>query len=377
MNTRLLVMCSLVGGALTFTSCVDSDKDLSDDNGKTTSIEVPNDFDWTTTRSVSLSLKASPVKTRVSIYSNSDCNEGSLLAKVPVTPEKSTDFTIDVPTANKSIFIQYPTENGTGIYEASISEANTRASEENTYVVSLDNLKGIYELLGGTDEDGLMISITAGTIAFEDNWPIMGDYDFNDLVADYKIETHYSLGSGDGEQYKHERIDVFVTFRAIGGHQPHQLGLQFKGKDSKGFTRLRQKHIARYEKLGTTVNGVTIKLANPDQPEEAPIFIFDGLSNLKAGNAYWNTEKVDSKELTTLSFSMYFNLKNNLEGSTAVTQSAAAANQDFFLITQDKREVHLKGYEPSKLFTGYDNSFGANGTTKPGNTYYCSDKNFV
>ena len=375
MKTMLWVMCSLVSGALTFTSCVDDEKNLSN-NGKTASIEVPSDFDWMTTRNVNLSLQSSPVKTRVAIYSSEKCNESALIAEVPVTPEKSTDFTINVPAANTSIFIQYPTEKGNSIYEVPISGANTRAGGD-IYTIQLTNLQGIYENISGNDENGLLIITTTGTIAFEDNWPVMGDYDFNDLVADYKIETHYSLGSQDGEQYKHERIDVSVTFRAIGGHQPDKLGLQFKGIDTNGSTSLRQKHVARYEGLETTVNGVTVKLANPDQPEETPIFIFEGLSNLKHGNIYWNTENVDSKELPTLSFSMYFNLKNNLKGSSAVTQSALAANQDFFLITQDKREVHLKGYEPSKLFTAYDNSFGVNGTTKPGNTYYCSDKNFV
>lgn len=61
-------MYTLLGITLLLTACVDDDKDLSQpkEPEKTTDLIIPDDADWTTTRSVNLSIH-SPVATRVAI----------------------------------------------------------------------------------------------------------------------------------------------------------------------------------------------------------------------------------------------------------------------------------------------------------------------
>ena len=59
-----------------------------------------------------------------------------------------------------------------------------------------------------------------GTIAFEDMWPHVGDYDFNDLVVDYNIQEVLSAN----ERIKDLRISLRV--RALGATQKHALAFQ-------------------------------------------------------------------------------------------------------------------------------------------------------
>lgn len=60
------------------------------------------------------------------------------------------------------------------------------------------------------DPDEVSHSIT-GTLAFEDNWPQKGDYDFNDFVTDYT----YSLVKNKGSEYV-KAIRLTFTPRALG-----------------------------------------------------------------------------------------------------------------------------------------------------------------
>ena len=62
-----------------------------------------------------------------------------------------------------------------------------------------------------------------GTLAFEDLWPAKGDYDFNDLVIDYKFKTVTNANNKISE--------VIATFviRAIGAGLENGFGFQFSG----------------------------------------------------------------------------------------------------------------------------------------------------
>lgn len=77
-------MYTLLGATLALTACVEDDKDLSQEPEKTTDLVIPDDADWTTTRSVNLSI-TSPVATRVAIYTDESCTDASLLTELPVS----------------------------------------------------------------------------------------------------------------------------------------------------------------------------------------------------------------------------------------------------------------------------------------------------
>jgi LruC domain-containing protein len=60
-----------------------------------------------------------------------------------------------------------------------------------------------------------------GTLAFEDRWPYIGDYDFNDLVLDYK----YHLVLNAAYAVKDVKITYYV--KAVGASYRNGFGIQF------------------------------------------------------------------------------------------------------------------------------------------------------
>ena len=62
---------------------------------------------------------------------------------------------------------------------------------------------------------------TSGSLCFEDNWPNMGDYDFNDMVVDYQY-TYYTNGSNELTELK-----AVYTLRAIGASMHNGFGVEF------------------------------------------------------------------------------------------------------------------------------------------------------
>ena len=61
------------------------------------------------------------------------------------------------------------------------------------------------------------------TYMFEDNWPLLGDYDMNDVV--FNVKPDYLLNASN----KVERLNLEVTLRAVGGVKRLAAGLQIDG----------------------------------------------------------------------------------------------------------------------------------------------------
>ena len=61
------------------------------------------------------------------------------------------------------------------------------------------------------------------TYMFEDNWPLLGDYDMNDVV--FNVKPTYHLNASD----KVESLDFDVTLRAVGGVKRLAVGMQIDG----------------------------------------------------------------------------------------------------------------------------------------------------
>lgn len=65
--------------------------------------------------------------------------------------------------------------------------------------------------------------LTNATLAFEDLWPYSGDYDFNDLVISYNIQTILNA------QNKVTQLDYNYTLESIGASYTNGFGLELKG----------------------------------------------------------------------------------------------------------------------------------------------------
>lgn len=66
-----------------------------------------------------------------------------------------------------------------------------------------------------------------GTLAFEDLWPSRGDYDFNDMVADYNF--NYVTNA----QNNVTQIKAAITFKAIGASYHNGFGIQLPVSSNK------------------------------------------------------------------------------------------------------------------------------------------------
>ena len=66
-------------------------------------------------------------------------------------------------------------------------------------------------------------AIGFGTLVFEDLWPSKGDYDFNDLVLDYRFKTITNANN------KVLDVDATIVIRAIGAGMKNGFGFQLPG----------------------------------------------------------------------------------------------------------------------------------------------------
>ena len=88
-----------------------------------------------------------------------------------------------------------------------------------------------------------------GTLMFEDLWPAYGDYDFNDLVVNYKMQLY-----PNNKNMVKEMI-LGIRVKAIGGSLPYDLCLAIKGIKGRRNRRVRKTRIVQC--LGKGRYGVT------------------------------------------------------------------------------------------------------------------------
>ncbi len=366
-------MYTLLGATLALTACVEDDKDLSQpqEPKKTTDLVIPDDADWTTTKSVSLSI-TSPVATRVAIYTDESCTDASLLTELPVS-EVAKNIQLDVAKADRALYVQYPTSKGKEMMNIPLNTASTRAE---TLVKLPENVSGS-DTSGGEDLYNYQWYPAKGemaTLMMEDNWPEMGDYDFNDFVIWYHTKaTFFDGGSGTKDSYDADGVEFEITFRAMGGYLPYRLGLQLDQTFAK--------HIDEVIEISGN-DLVKMELQNPG--EDAPaIFIFTGTDQLRKqnnGGTFYNTEadhQIATNDLVTIKYRLKINCFNSLERAKALWAAATSENQNFFLQKEKNggREIHLRGYEPTAY---YSNSYaGEAGGNMRTDIKYCSTDNFV
>lgn len=92
-------MYALIGSMCLLTSCVDDDKDLSVLTVRTADLVIPDGFDWSTTRSLTLATNA-PHATSASVYLDEACSEQ--IADLAI-PEGNNNVSLEIPSANHSI----------------------------------------------------------------------------------------------------------------------------------------------------------------------------------------------------------------------------------------------------------------------------------
>lgn len=190
---------------------------------------------------------------------------------------------------------------------------------------------------------------TWGTLMFEDQWPSLGDYDFNDLVIKYQFEFISNAGNNV--------VDMIANYQVVASGATFNNGFGFILPIPNG-------HIKSVS--GCVYSGSSINLNNNGTERttgnESAIIVYDNIS-ASIGKMF-NVTKTG----TTLSpnpITVQVSFRNN------VTLSDLSDINQFLYVDQVRgREVHLIGYSPTKAA---DSSyFGVADDNSTSGTYYRS-----
>jgi len=198
-----------------------------------------------------------------------------------------------------------------------------------------------------------------GTLAFEDNWPMQGDYDLNDLVVSYR----YKLVSNA----QNKVVEIAGDFAPIaaGANYENALGIQLPLNSASVASVSGQRLADNYIKLNG--NGT-------ENGQKNAVFIpFDGskqLINNPNGANFVNTVANNTK-VSGDTVRVIVKLVSPIE-------SLAPATFNPFLISDKRRgyEVHLPSFPPTDLADKTlfgTNSDASNSTT---GTYYVTKNNY-
>lgn len=342
---------------------------------------VPAGFDWSTETDVNLTLE-SGVTTNVSVYSEEDCKENSLLLEdVLLESDVARTFRMAVPAGAENLYVKYPAASGADdVVALAVNGADVN------YKFPVDAVKSRYEQV-----PDYQYYYNSGVIMVEDMWPdfAASDADFNDLVVEYDLKTvectSPSLLPAHG--YK-EGVIITLDIRGVGSGRTKKAGLQLDFDTSI----LQPEHIEKivYEKAGQGVmteikdNRFTIDV-DLTQPDKV-LILFDGLDNLVQGKHYQTTE--GDIEVGKPMIRAYVKLsgvpdRSKLTGEASRAQAEAFRDvvsypekHDFFMVLKSaygSAEIHQKGFAPSYRYKNYETDSKGLMSSVP----YCSKDNDV
>lgn len=205
-----------------------------------------------------------------------------------------------------------------------------------------------------------------GTLMFEDLWPAVGDYDFNDLVVAYRFNTVTNASNNIVE------INYEITPKAIGASYNNGFGFMLNGIPSEKIYAVEGlKSEAKWLNLGKNGTEADQKIAT--------IIAFTSANEILPNPGGSSGVNVDPKapyvEPTTLSFSVKFIDADGKapNGEVSMKDYSPDIFNPFIIINQERgNELHLAGYAPtekadSKIFGQFDDN------SSEGNYYKTKD----
>ena len=180
---------------------------------------------------------------------------------------------------------------------------------------------------------------TFGSLAFEDNWPNKGDYDFNDLVLDYRI-MYVTNAAGAVKD-----VVPTIKVKAIGAEYRNGFAFELNGNPSNV-----ESVTQTYSGPGTLLGGLFNLNANGCEAGQAKIVVpfFDnaftsygssfiaGFPNTVVGSTYYNPIMITKKITFTTPVS--------------VASLGSAPYNPFLVVNQSRgREIHKPGKSATSL----------------------------
>ncbi len=198
-----------------------------------------------------------------------------------------------------------------------------------------------------------------GTLAFEDLWPGMGDYDFNDLVLDYHFKSVLNASNKLVEFY------TSYSVRAVGASLKNGFGFMLGGDPSNVASVSGTHYSENY--IHNNANGTEQGQSN------TVVVLFDNAFSMigNSGSAFINTkENVPYVSPDTNTLHVVY------QNPVDVQVTGTAPYNPFLIVNQNRgKEVHLAGQKPTDLANSSYFGTMADNTDPATGKYYQSASN--
>lgn len=354
MKKRNLLFASCFISVLSFSSC---EKNLYDESKQPerethmTDLVVPYDFSWTSSQVAKMGI-SSQIATTVYVYLEPECTEDALLLKMKIEPGTIPALPLEIPAYVENVYVKY--EGSTKVFTTPVN-ANGSISITVPANFEISITKAITRADGKGDGNkytpepgsGNNILVYPGkgyaTVLFEDMYPQLGDYDFNDLVAWYKLQIPDFRHQGN--EYFTDIMYIGFQIRAIGGIHEYDP-----------YIRLTD---IRYDELDIEETEMYIARNNPgndikvlEGPNHEVIISYTKPA-IPSGQEYFNVE-ADKKTTPDHFTAVYLVFKSEVN-ITRIQDSKI----DIYLGKKNNgQEIHLKGY--SSVYGTHQEYFDAN-----------------
>ena len=320
MKKKNFLFASCLLGIFAFSSC---EKNLYDESKqpeeetKMTDLIVPKTFDWSDTQEVKAQI--TPAETIVSVYLDKECKEEALLFQMDMNIEsndnQSVEFLIAIPTYVENVYVKYEGVDRISIVPVQDGKIAIKAPQ-------IQNIKSRAVINTKNSNEYGLLSIN-GTLMFEDMYPQLGDYDFNDFVARYNLRILYKYSRG---KYYAHKMCISVQIRAVGGIYKYEPYIRLtKVKADNIIIETTEKNVKSIK--GPNGEAI-ISYKSPTPP---------------SGYKYYNTEKNEMTKPDKFK-EIWITLKNPIEYEDVMDKNY---NIDMYIAKENhKQEIHLKGYEP-------------------------------
>ena len=314
MKKKNFLFASCLLGIFAFSSC---EKNLYDESKqpeeetKMTDLIVPKNFDWSDTQEVKAQI--TPAETIVSVYLDKECKEEALLFQMDMNIEsndnQSVEFPIAIPTYVENVYVKYEGVDRISIVPVQDGKIAIKAPQ-------IQNIKS--RAVINTKNSNIN-----GTLMFEDMYPQLGDYDFNDFVARYNLRILYKYSRG---KYYAHKMCISVQIRAVGGIYKYEPYIRLtKVKADNIIIETTEKNVKSIK--GPNGEAI-ISYKSPTPP---------------SGYKYYNTEKNEMTKPDKFK-EIWITFKNPIEYEDVMDKNY---NIDMYIAKENhKQEIHLKGYEP-------------------------------
>lgn len=320
MKKKNFLFASCLLGIFAFSSC---EKNLYDESKqpeeetKMTDLIVPKNFDWSDTQEVK--AQTTPAETIVSVYLDKECKEEALLFQMDMNIEsndnQSVEFPIAIPTYVENVYVKYEGVDRISIVPVQDGKIAIKAPQ-------IQNIKSRAVINTKNSNEYGLLSIN-GTLMFEDMYPQLGDYDFNDFVARYNLRILYKYSRG---KYYAHKMCISVQIRAVGGIYKYEPYIRLtKVKADNIIIETTEKNVKSIK--GPNGEAI-ISYKSPTPP---------------SGYKYYNTEKNEMTKPDKFK-EIWITFKNPIEYEDVMDKNY---NIDMYIAKENhKQEIHLKGYEP-------------------------------